>query len=166
MTKHHQVLTRRNAMTLAAFSAASIPAAGLLQGSESRTSDFRMETKWDESILVRYLEIVTPEVEATCKLQSHLHGVEFGDADVNLGGARTAKMNGEATIGVRAPMHDGEKPVTRSYYLVDDIEAAISAAKDNGAEIIVPSMEIPNHGTIAIFVLGGIETGLWQDAKK
>ncbi len=111
---------------------------------------------------VHYLEIVTKDVDATCKLYSGVHGVTFGDADQSLGGARTAALAEGGMLGIRAPMHDGEKPVTRAYMLVEDIEAAVAAAKGAGAEIAVPPMQLPGHGTCAIYIQDGIEAGLWQ----
>ena len=65
-------------------------------------------------------------------------------------------------LGVRAPMHETEEPVVRPYLLVDDIEAAVTAAVKPGGEIAHPPMEIPGHGTFAIFIQGGIHHGLWQ----
>jgi predicted enzyme related to lactoylglutathione lyase len=111
---------------------------------------------------VHYLEIVTKDVDATCELYSGIHGVAFGDADQSLGGARTAQLTDGGMLGIRAPMHDGEKSVTRAYILVEDIEAAVTAAANSGAEIAVPPMKIPGHGTCAIYVQGGVEGGLWQ----
>jgi predicted enzyme related to lactoylglutathione lyase len=111
---------------------------------------------------VHYLEVVTTDVDAACKLYATMHGVTFGDVDQNLGGARTTRLADGGMIGVRAPMHDGEKPVTRAYVLVEDIEAAVAAAAASGAVIAVPPMEIAGHGTCAIYFQGGIEAGLWQ----
>ncbi len=111
---------------------------------------------------IHYLEVVTKEVEAACELYSGIHGVTFGAADQSLGGARTAKLADGGTLGIRAPMHDGERPVTRPYLLVEDIEAAVRAAAESGAEIAVPAMKIPGHGTCAIYFQGGIEAGFWQ----
>ena len=66
-------------------------------------------------------------------------------------------------IGVRAPMREDEQPVVRPYVLVEDIEAAVKAAQAAGAEIAMPSTEIPGgHGKFAIYILGGIQHGLWQ----
>ena len=59
-------------------------------------------------------------------------------------------------------MHDAEKPVVRPYILVEDIEATVAAAADSGAEIAVPPMKLAGHGTCAIVIQGGIESGLWQ----
>ena len=111
---------------------------------------------------VHYLEVVTKDVDATCELYSGINGVTFGDADQSLGGARTAPMTNGGMMGIRAPMHDGEKSVTRAYMLVEDIEAAVATAAKLGAEIAVPPMKIPGHGTCAIYIQGGIEAGLWQ----
>jgi predicted enzyme related to lactoylglutathione lyase len=111
---------------------------------------------------VQYLEIVTTDVESACRLYSKVHGVSFGSPDQNLGGARTARLANGGTLGVRAPMHGAEKPVVRPYILVKDIAAAVAAAADLGAEIAVPPMEIAGHGTCAIVIQDGIESGLWQ----
>ncbi len=111
---------------------------------------------------IQYLEIVTTDVETACILYSKMHGVTFSDPDQNLGGARTARLENGGTLGVRAPMHDAEKPVVRPYILVKDIEATVAAAADSGAKIAVPPMKITGHGTCAIVFHAGIESGLWQ----
>jgi predicted enzyme related to lactoylglutathione lyase len=59
-------------------------------------------------------------------------------------------------------MNEDERPVTRPYILVEDIEAAVAAAASAGAEITVPPMSIPGRGTCAIVYQSGIESGLWQ----
>lgn len=75
---------------------------------------------------------------------------------------RAAQLAGGGMIGIRAPMHNGENAVTRPYMRVKDIEAAVAAASEAGAEIAVPPMKIPGHGTCAIYIEGGVEGGLWQ----
>lgn len=111
---------------------------------------------------VHYLEIVTADVDASCKLYSATSGETFAEADQSLGGARVAQMKDGGKLGIRAPMHDGEKPVMRAYMLVEDIEAAVAAVTESGAEMMVPPMEIPGHGKCAIYIQGGIEAGFWQ----
>jgi predicted enzyme related to lactoylglutathione lyase len=109
-----------------------------------------------------YLEIVTPEVDSVCAAYSAAHDVTFGDPDAGLGNARTARLDAGSLVGVRAPMHEMEQPVVRPYWLVDDIQAAVAAAVEAGAEVAHPPMEIPGHGTFAIYITGGIQHGLWQ----
>jgi predicted enzyme related to lactoylglutathione lyase len=60
-------------------------------------------------------------------------------------------------------MHEADEPVVRPYWLVDDIEAALSAAVDAGGEVAhPPPMKIPDHGTFAIYIKGGVHHGLWK----
>ncbi len=112
---------------------------------------------------VQYLEVVTPDVDALCEQYSAIQGITFSEPDQNLGNARTAKLNGGGLIGIRGPLRENESPVIRPYMLVENLEEAVAAAANAGAEIALPQMEIPGHGTIAIVVQGGIECGLWQD---
>lgn len=114
-------------------------------------------------VQVQYLEIVTPEVDATCAALAAQHGVTFSDPVAMLGNARTATLASGGRLSVRAPMRDDEAPVVRPYLLVDDIEAAIAAAKAAGAEFAMLATPIPGEGTFAIYMLGGIEHGIWQD---
>jgi predicted enzyme related to lactoylglutathione lyase len=110
----------------------------------------------------QYLEIVTPDVDGVCAAYERMHGVTFGEGDPALGGARTAKLAGGGLIGVRPPLRDTEEPVVRPYMLVQDLEAAVNAAEEAGAEVAVRSMELEGHGVCAILVQGGIDMGLWQ----
>lgn len=111
---------------------------------------------------IHYLEIVTTDVDAACALYSQMHGVTFGDADQNLGGARTTNLAGGGMVGVRAPLRTTEKPVVRPYVLVEDIKAGVAAAAESGAEIAMAPTEIAGYGQFAIVIQGGIESGLWQ----
>jgi uncharacterized protein len=111
---------------------------------------------------IHYLEIVTREVDAVCAAYAAANGVQFGDPDAGLGNARTAKLPGGGLLGVRAPLHEAEEPVVRPYWLVDDIEKAVAAAVNAGAKVAHPPMEIPRHGTFAIYIQGGVHHGLWQ----
>lgn len=116
-----------------------------------------------EPMKIRYLEIVTPEVDALCLQYSKIYDVAFGEPEANLGGARTAKLTDGGLIGIRGPLRDTESPVVRPYMLVDDIKSAVDSAAEAGAEIAMPPMEIPGHGMFAIVIHGGIECGFWQD---
>ena len=111
---------------------------------------------------IYYLEIVTKEVDAVCAAYAAANGVQFGGLDAGLGNARTAALQGGGLVGVRAPMRESEEPVVRPYWLVDDIEAALAAAVEAGGEIAHPPMEIPGHGTFAIYIHGGVDHGLWK----
>lgn len=111
---------------------------------------------------IEYLEIVTPEVEATCKIFAKHHGAVFSDPVPELGNARLADHACGGRISVRAPMAEHEIPTVRPYMLVHDIEAAIASAQAEGAEFAMLATEVPGQGTFAIYMLGGIQHGLWQ----
>ncbi|MEL7237968.1 MAG: hydroxylase [Planctomycetota bacterium] len=111
---------------------------------------------------VQYLEIVTAEVDATCDALAKTHGVAFSGPIPEFGNARTADLGDGGRIGVRGPLRPDEGPVVRPYILVEDIEAAVTAAEAAGAKIALPPMPMPGQGTFAIYILGGIEHGLWQ----
>lgn len=162
-----------NASTIAMVPLASI----LNAGCESETDQQQVSARIGSTLVaqspvqpesqrtvmkIHYLEIVTKDVDAVCKLYSTLHGCSFAEPDTNLGNARTTKLDDGTILGVRAPMHAAENPVVRPYVLVKDIEASVKAASDTGAQIAVPPMKLGNHGTCAIFLLNGSEFGLWQ----
>jgi uncharacterized protein len=116
----------------------------------------------EKTMLVQYLEVVTPDVNATCSALEQLHGVRFGEPEASVGNARTATLAGGGRVGVRAPMRADEEPVLRPYVLVDDIEAAVKTAEAAGCQIAMTATEIPGHGKFAIYFQGGIQYGLWQ----
>lgn len=111
---------------------------------------------------VHYLEIVSLDVDAVCKVYESAHGVKFGAPDELLGGARTCKLPDDSIIGVRGPLRETEDPVVRPYWLVDDIGSAVSSVEAQGAKIAMPPMDIPGKGKFAIYILGSNEHGLWQ----
>ncbi|MEJ2482829.1 MAG: hydroxylase [Gemmatimonadota bacterium] len=111
---------------------------------------------------VEYLEVVTRDVDGVCNAYEAANSVQFGEPVAGLGNARTAALVGGGLVGVRAPMHEAEEPVMRAYWLVGDIAAALEAAVECGGEVAHPPMEIPGHGTFAIYLQGGIQHGLWQ----
>jgi len=112
--------------------------------------------------MIHYLEIVTPEVDATCEAIERIRDVSFGEPIPEFGHARTVPLNDGGRIGVRGPMRETEEPVVRPYLLVEDIEAAVEEARAAGGEIAMPPTEVPGEGRFAIYVLGGIQHGLWQ----
>ena len=111
---------------------------------------------------MHYLEFVTHDVAGVCAAYAAAHAVDFGEPVPSLGGARTAAQSDGRLVGVRSPLHDQEDPVVRPYWLVDDIVSAVADVEAAGGTIALPPTEIPGHGTIAIYQLGGNDHGLWQ----
>ncbi len=111
---------------------------------------------------VYYLEIVTPEAEATRDLYGEAYGWNFQGMKPELGNAFVAELPGGSRCGIRAPMHEQEKPTVRTYLRVTDIEQAVERVKLLGGTIALEPTEIAGHGKIAIYLHAGIEQGLWQ----
>src|SRR5690606_18147399 len=105
-----------------------------------------------EAMQIQYLEIVTKDVDAVCAAYAGMNSMQFGKPDAGLGNARTAALPGGGLVGVRAPLRETEEPVVRPYWLVEDIEAAVAAVVEAGGQVAVPPMEIPGHGTCAIYL--------------
>ena len=157
-TKFRSVLTLSAlALVLWAYS----PASAL--GTQEAPARDTKNAKPEKTIQVQYLEIVTPDVDATCATLEKLHGVHFSAPEPALANARTAPMAGGGRFAVRAPVRADEEPVVRPYVLVDDIEAAVKAAQSSGGDFAVTATEIPGHGKFAIYFQGGIQHGLWQN---
>ena len=116
----------------------------------------------EAAVRIHYLEIVTPDPDAACRALEKLSGVRFGEPDAGLGNARTAALDGGGLIGVRGPLREDEGPVVRPYVLVDDIEAAVEAARAAGGEFAMTPTESPGRGRFAIYFQGGIQHGVWQ----
>ena len=115
---------------------------------------------------VQYLEIVTEDVDAVVDAYSSALGVKFGEPDAGLGGARTASLANGGLVGVRAPLREDEAPVVRPYWLVPDVNAALAAAVQAGGQTAHPPLEIPGHGTFAIYHQAGNDHGLWQRVAR
>lgn len=172
MKPSDSVVSRRKAIAVVAASMTAI-SVGCESKVEPTTSDTKTANELSANqaqetvaggseMKIHYLEVVTAEVDAMCNTYAEVLESKFGEPIQALGGARIALQEGGGMVGVRAPMHAGEKPVTRAYALVRDIQAAVAAAEKGGATIAVPPMKIEGYGECAIYLLGGIEAGFWQ----
>ncbi len=106
---------------------------------------------------IHYLEIVTRKVDADVPCTPRR--TDCSSASPTPDSATRARRRWREGA---SPMHESEQPVVRPYWLVDDIESAVAAAVKAGGEIAHPPMEIPGHGTFAIYFDGGVQHGLWQ----
>ena len=111
---------------------------------------------------IHYLEIVCRDVSAQCAALERIHGLSFGPPVADLGEARVAFAADGSLIGVRAPMAEHEQPVTRTYLEVDDMARAVKDAEAAGAEFAYPPTKQGDTGTWAIYFVGDIQIGLWQ----
>lgn len=118
--------------------------------------------KGSPQMKAHYIEIVSAAVDKQCQVLEQVNGLTFGPEVPELGNAKVAKMADGTMIGVRAPMAAHEKPITRLYFEVDDINEAVKKAKAAGGLIAYPPTKQGKTGTWAIYILDGIQYGLWQ----
>lgn len=120
------------------------------------------DEKGQTNMRVHYVEIVCEDVAAQCAALERVHGVSFGPAMADLGQARVAEAPNGSLIGVRAPLAQHEQPVIRTYLEVEDIARAVEEAEAAGAMIAYTPTEQGDTGTWAIYILGDVQIGLWQ----
>jgi predicted enzyme related to lactoylglutathione lyase len=111
---------------------------------------------------IHYLEIVCSDVDAQCAALERVHGLSFGAPVADLGQARVAEAPDGRLVGVRAPLAEHEQPIVRAYLEVQDIAKAVEEAEAAGALIAYPPTRQGSTGTWAIYILGGVQIGLWQ----
>jgi hypothetical protein len=111
---------------------------------------------------IHYLEIVTPDAEASRDFYSQAYGWRFEDMAPELGNAFVASLPNGSRCGIRAPMHDHETPTVRTYIRVADIDSSIQRAAELGAAVALEPTKISGQGMIAIYRYDGIEQGIWQ----
>ncbi len=111
---------------------------------------------------IQYLEIVTPEAEALRDFYSQSYGWVFSEATPEFGNAFFTTQSNGSLWGIRVPLRESEEPIIRIYLRVSDIEKSVRRAEDLGATIALEPTEIPGRGEFAIYLLGGIEHGIWQ----
>jgi predicted enzyme related to lactoylglutathione lyase len=111
---------------------------------------------------LHYLEVVCRDVERQCSVFERAHGLSFGPEVAELGQARVAESPAGHLVGVRAPLADHEEPIVRAYLAVGDITAAVAEAEAAGAMIAYPPTQQGDTGTWAIYIMDGVQIGLWQ----
>jgi predicted enzyme related to lactoylglutathione lyase len=102
------------------------------------------------------------DVAQKCSALEQIHGLEFGEMVADLGNARVARTANGSLIGIRAPLADHETPIIRTYFEVDDISKTVKDAEAAGGVIAYPPTQQGDTGTWAIYILDGIQYGLWQ----
>jgi len=141
------------------LAATTIAAASTLAGCQSAD---HVDADGVSGMRVHYLEVVSGEADAQIAGFEGVHGLSFGPPVADLGQARVAEAPDGSLVGVRAPMAPQEAPTMRTYLEVQDIAAAVRAAEAAGAVIAYPPTTQGDTGTWAIYILDGVQFGLWQ----
>lgn len=116
----------------------------------------------DTDVRIHYLEIVSNDVDAVCRMYERVHGLSFGPPDPDLGNARVAEGPDGALVGIRKPLAAHETPIERTYFAVEDLQRAVKEAEAAGAVVAYPPTRQGKRGSFAIVIQGDVQHGLWQ----
>jgi predicted enzyme related to lactoylglutathione lyase len=102
---------------------------------------------------VCWAELLTRDVETAVRFYSAVFGWEARTDPSETGGTYTTfSRAGEQMLGV-LPIPEmvpsGAPAFWQIYFLVDDLDAAVVAATDRGASVLVPKMQIGEHAWFA-----------------
>ncbi len=111
---------------------------------------------------VHYVEIVTNSVDDQIATLETTHGLSFGEPQAAFGNARIATQPDGSLLGVRAPLAAHESAIVRTYFHVADVKAAAATAESKGGVIAYPPTQQGDTGTWCIYILDGVQVGLWQ----
>lgn len=101
-------------------------------------------------------ELMTTDVDGAKAFYADVAGWEFDSMDMADGGTYwVAKVGGEPAGGIMAmpdAVPDGTPPHWRSYVTVDDVDAAVATATENGGTALFEAFDAPGVGRIGGFL--------------
>ena len=101
-------------------------------------------------------ELSTTDIEGAKAFYGNLGGWSFSEMPMENGDTYHIAMVGEAPAGGIMGMPEGAPagapagtpPYWRAYVAVDDVNAALAAAKANGADVLMEPFDVPGAGRI------------------
>lgn len=99
-------------------------------------------------------ELITPDPEAALAFYGRLFGWTSENMDMGGGAYHVVKAGGTSVAGVMAPP-PGSPPMPPSwgcYVTVDDIDATATLCVELGGKILVPPMNVPGVGRMAVLM--------------
>lgn len=115
-------------------------------------------------------ELATSNVQAAKNFYGKVFGWEFSDHDMGDMTYTMITINNKQAAGIWAIPKELEQQISphwMTYILVDDIEASLQKAENEGAKIIKPIQNAGDFGRFAIITdPTGAHIALWQTLKK
>jgi predicted enzyme related to lactoylglutathione lyase len=113
-----------------------------------------------------WIDLMAHDMEAAKRFYSQLFGWEMTPTDENMHYSN-AMQGGEMIAGIGGMPPDmksqGVPPMWNSYAWTDDAAKVEAAARENGAKIIAPTMQVAEYGSMMCFMdPGGAPVGVWQ----
>lgn len=113
-----------------------------------------------------WVDVSTPDMEATKAFYGGLFGWERTASDPNLGGYANFTLNGKLVCGVTPTMSPDQPPAWSTYLAAADADATAQAVKANGGQVLFAPMDVNELGRMAVFTdPTGAFFGTWQPGK-
>ena len=110
-----------------------------------------------------WVDLGSPDVEATAGFYSALFGWEVAEAHPDAGGYRIAHIGGRTVAGLGPQM--GPVSAWTTYFATDDADASVEAVTAAGGTVMMGPMDVMDQGRMAIAMdPEGAAFGLWQAA--
>jgi predicted enzyme related to lactoylglutathione lyase len=117
-----------------------------------------------------WTELATTNVQSSKDFYGKVFGWTFSDHNMGDMTYTMIKRNGDEFGGIWAIPQDKEKqcpPHWLSYILVENIEASLKKACDNGATVVKPVANAGDMGRFAVITDPiGVHFALWQSLSK
>ncbi len=113
-----------------------------------------------------WVDISTPDMEATKAFYGGLFGWERTASDPELGGYANFTLNGKMVCGATPTMSPDQHPAWSTYIATADADATAQAVQANGGQVAFPPMNVAELGRMAIFTdPTGAFFGVWQPGE-
>ncbi len=111
-----------------------------------------------------WVDLMTSDVDRARDFYSQLFGWTSDDPSEEFSGYFMFSRDGVPVAGGMPAMPDAGPPNIWSIYLsTDDAEKAVEVATANGAQVIAPTMDVADLGTMAVLIdPTGAAIGMWQ----
>lgn len=108
-----------------------------------------------------WVDLGSPDIDASVAFYSALLGWEVAEAHPDAGGYRIAHRRGRTVAGIGP--QQGPVSAWTTYLATDDADATAQAIEANGGRVMMPPMDVMDQGRMAIAMdPEGAAFGLWQ----
>lgn len=113
---------------------------------------------------IAHTELGSNDPTATTTFLNTVFGMNFENNPMPMGDYFMSWVEGRPSCAVRGVMSDNEPgPSNTPYVSVEDIDATIAKATQNGATIMLPKTAVPTQGWMAWMTIpGGNTIAVWQ----
>jgi hypothetical protein len=116
-----------------------------------------------ENGLFAWADLSTPDLEKAGRFYEDVMGWERQSLGPDAGDYGFFLSDGKMAAGVGPQMDPNQPPSWNPYVYVDDLDAVVAKAEDNGATVIVEPMDVMDAGRMAVIVdPTGAALGLFQ----